>query len=63
MTRKTAALAATLALACLASSPAAQAGSCPRDRVLATPRSIESKDSVGVEVTRREGEVEVSVVV
>ncbi len=26
----------------------AQAGSCPKDKVLTTPRSIESKDSVGV---------------
>jgi quercetin dioxygenase-like cupin family protein len=49
MTRTTAALAATLAVAFTGSVSAAQAGSCPQDKVLATPRSIESKDSVAVE--------------
>lgn len=46
MNRPVAALAA--ALACLVLAPAAQAGTCPKDKVLTTPRSIESKDSVDV---------------
>jgi quercetin dioxygenase-like cupin family protein len=33
----------------LAGVEVAAAGSCPKDKVLTTPRSIESKDSVGVE--------------
>jgi quercetin dioxygenase-like cupin family protein len=49
MSRTTKAFAGAFALACLSSITAAQAGSCPKDKVLTTPRSIESKDSVGVE--------------
>jgi quercetin dioxygenase-like cupin family protein len=49
MPRTIAAFAGALALATLSSVTAAQAGACPKDKVLTTPRSIESKDSVGVE--------------
>ncbi|MFO1151623.1 MAG: cupin [Alsobacter sp.] len=49
MSRIIAASAGAFALAVLSSTGVAQAGACPKDKVLATPRSIESKDSVGVE--------------
>lgn len=40
---------ATAALAFVVATPLASlAGECPKDKVLTTPRSIESKDSVGV---------------
>lgn len=48
MSRLTAALAAALPAALLASASPALAGSCPKDKVLTTPRAIESKDSVAV---------------